>query len=69
MATVTVHDMRALKYCAQGSREFFKRHGLDWSLFIRAGIPVEDLEHIEDSMLARVIEHAKQREAEDGRQE
>jgi len=63
VTTITVHDMRALKYCANGSREFARRHGLDWSTFVTAGIPVSELDHIDDAMLARVIEQAEKREA------
>ena len=63
MTTVTVHDMRALKYCAHGSRAFAKRYGLDWSRFVRDGMPVSELQHVDDGMLKRVIEQAEKREA------
>lgn len=63
MTRITLQDMRSLKYCARGSREFAKRHGLDWSRFVHEGVPVDELAHINDGMLNRVIERAKQREA------
>jgi hypothetical protein len=59
---ITVSDMRALQYCAHGSRLFARRHGLDWSRFVRDGIPVEEVERIDDAMMRRVIEVARQRE-------
>jgi hypothetical protein len=66
IARITLQDMRSLKYCAKGSRQFFTRHNLDWSRFVSDGIPVDEIAHIEDGMLRRLIEKAKQREASHG---
>lgn len=62
MIKITLQDMRSLKYCARGSRQFCARHGLDWSRFVHDGIPIDELQHIKDGMLDRVIDKAKQRE-------
>ena len=59
---VTIKDMRALKYCAAGSRQFAARHGLDWSRFLREGLPASEFEKIPDAMAHRVVEQAKRRE-------
>lgn len=62
MATVTIKDIRALKYCAHGSRQFCARYGLDWSRFVREGIPDTELEQIDDAMVRRLVEQARRRE-------
>jgi len=66
MTRVTVKDMRALNFCAKGSRQFAARYGLDWARFVGEGIPVSELEHIKDGMLESVIEKAKERESQNG---
>jgi hypothetical protein len=63
MTTVTVKDLRALKYCSQGSRQFFARHELDWATFVREGLPEEAFANVDDAMLTRIIEQARRREA------
>lgn len=35
---VHLRHLRALNYCARGSRAFFQKHGFDWSHFLRNGI-------------------------------
>ncbi len=67
MTAITLKDMRSLKYCAHGSREFARRHGLDWRRFVLTGIPVSELSHIDNAMLDKVIEKAKARESQNGR--
>lgn len=58
-ATVTMRHMREVGYCARGVREFFARHGLDWSAFLRDGIAAQRLEDTGDAMAARVAAHAR----------
>lgn len=62
-------DVRAAGYCLNyGAREFCRRYGLDFRRFVREGIPVDELQSINDAQLARVIEvaHGRQEKA-DGR--
>lgn len=69
MTRVTVADVRAAGYCINyGARAFCQRHGLDFRRFVREGLPVCELETINDAQLARVIEvaHGRQEKA-DGR--
>lgn len=51
--------MRACRYCSKGVREFFSRHGLDYSLFLREGIPASQLEATGDVMATKVVEVAR----------
>lgn len=66
MTTVIHEDIRALKYCNRGAREFFERHGLDWSEFLAVGIDAQRLRQIDDAMAAMAIERAERREASGG---
>lgn len=58
---VTHADMRALDYCNRGAREWFARHGLDWSRFITEGLPATDLLATGDHLAQAVVEVASQR--------
>lgn len=48
----------ALKYCASGSRAFFKKHELDWSKFLREGIERDRLAGTGDAMAIKAAEIA-----------
>lgn len=54
-------DLTTAKQCSRGGREFFKRHGLDWSDFLKNGIDSEMLLKTNDVMANQVIEKARQR--------
>ncbi|OCG31605.1 hypothetical protein A9G29_06165 [Gilliamella sp. Fer2-1] len=54
-------DLIAARQCSAGGRTFFKRHGLDWSDFLKNGIDAEILLKINDVMANQVIEQARRR--------
>jgi len=56
---VTMRHVRQCKMCSRGARAFFDRHGLDWSEFLRAGLPVEALEQTGDAMAIQVAAAAR----------
>lgn len=58
---VTMRDIRRAKMCSRGTRDFFRRHGLDFDDFLTNGIPAEKLEATGDAMAARVCEVARGR--------
>jgi len=58
---VYMKDIRSLKMCSSGTRAFFERHGLDWSLFLKEGLPAEQFEAIPDLMSQQVAEVARGR--------
>lgn len=62
---VTVAHMRQAKLCASGGREWAKRHGLDWSTFVREGYPVAVFDAIDDHY-AQLVAAAARAEAEGG---
>ena len=58
---VTIADLREVKYCANGSKTFFTRYGLDWRSFVKNGIPASELEATGDAMAIKLCEVARGR--------
>lgn len=52
-------------FCRGKSREWFKRHGLDWRSFVRHGIPAEVLEATGDGLAMAVVKWARECEAQE----
>lgn len=61
-----MHHIRNANLCAGGSREWFKKYGIDWSGFLSEGVPVEVIEATGDELGFRVAAIARQ-EAADGK--
>ena len=63
-AIVRMEDMRSLRYCARGVREFFARHELDYSVFLQNGISAEKLLAASgnDAMAEAAVEVARGRQ-------
>lgn len=57
------HTAPRQQYCSRGAREFFARHGLDWSAFIRDGIDSDRLVETGDAMAMRAVQHAEEEAA------
>jgi HEAT repeat protein len=55
--------IRAADICMKGSREFFKKHSLDWQDFLANGIAVSTLEEIGDPIALRAAEKAIEEES------
>lgn len=47
------------RYCIPGIRDFCRRHGFDYRAFLRHGVPVSQLEIIDDAMARQVVARAK----------
>lgn len=59
---VTMKDIRATRMCSGGTRDFFKRHGMDWSRFVKDGLPEEEFIATGDAMAMKVVETARGRQ-------
>lgn len=59
--TVTVADLQAARMCSRGARQWFVRYGLDWSAFLRTGLPASVFENIDDAMGKHLVEVARAR--------
>lgn len=55
---VTIADVRAARMCGRGARQFFERHGWDWSDFLRNGIEASTVSETGDAMALQVVEAA-----------
>ncbi|HVI60142.1 MAG TPA: hypothetical protein VM619_14885 [Luteimonas sp.] len=51
-------------YCNRGGRAWFERHGLDWSDFVHNGIDESALLSTGDGLAIKLVEWARQSEAE-----
>ena len=71
MTRVTIQDLRAARYCLAGVRPWFRRHGLDWQVFLDSGIEADTLRTTGDALVEPVVLQAElretAREADDGR--
>lgn len=59
--------LRALRYCNNGSRKFFERHGFSWSDFLRHGIEPAKFIATGDAMALRAVKEAEREGAANGR--
>lgn len=59
---VTMKDIRACKMCSGGTRDFFRRHNMDWSKFLAEGLPEEQFIATGDAMAMQVVEQARGRQ-------
>lgn len=64
MTQVTHKDIKACRLCVPGARRWFKRHGLDWGVFVSEGMPAEVLLGTGDGLAERVVAAAIKREAD-----
>lgn len=53
---ITLADCREAGYCGRGVREKFDLLGLDFRRLVKEGIPVEELRHIDDAQVQRLVE-------------
>jgi hypothetical protein len=53
-STVRMKHIRAAKICSAGARTWWESEGLDWTDFLRNGIPVERLKATGDPRALRV---------------
>lgn len=56
-----MEHIRLARMCSRGTRDFFKRHNLDWDEFLREGIDEEKLLATGDEMARQVVEVANGR--------
>lgn len=56
---VYLRHLRALNYCARGSRKFFQRHGWDWHQFLQIGLEAEAFHKTGDAMAIKAAQLAE----------
>lgn len=60
---VTMRHVRAAKLCSRGARTLAARHGLDWTRFVREGLPASLVEATGDAFALRVAAAARKEAA------
>lgn len=66
MSEVKMTDIRSLKFCSNGARNFFKKHGMDWSEFIKNGLPESEFLRTGDHMAMQAVEQSRKRRFRNG---
>jgi hypothetical protein len=56
---IYMRHVREVFMCSRGARQFFDRHELNWTDFLRNGIDAEIIEATGDAMALKVVEVAK----------
>lgn len=54
-------DLHELRYCMRGARRWFASHGIDWSAFVRNGIPAAQLDATGDALALKLTAHVRAR--------
>jgi hypothetical protein len=65
---LTIQDCRDAGFCiSPGVKEACREHGVDFRQLIRSGVPLEQVEHIDDISVQRAVAIAIRRSENDGR--
>lgn len=52
---IRMRDIRGAGLCSSGAREFFKAHDIEWSNFLKNGVPLSTIAAIDDYQAAKVV--------------
>ena len=53
---ILLKHVRKAELCNEQLRKFATRYNLDWNDFVKNGIEIENLEHIDDAMVHKLID-------------
>jgi len=56
---IYMSHIRRSGMCSKGTRDFFKKHGMNWCTFIKQGLPASEFEKTGDAMALHVVEVAR----------
>lgn len=59
---VTMTDIRNAGFCASGLKEFCDKYDINLRTLVKEGVPVSEVEHIEDANLQHVLEVKREQE-------
>lgn len=60
MDRVYIRHIRALGYCASGTRQWFAKHNIDWNSFLENGATFVELEGTGDELAFRAVAKARE---------
>lgn len=52
---ITMADVRAAGLCCRGCKEWFRLRGLDFNDFLKNGIALSQIEHLNDALVDQVM--------------
>ena len=52
--------LRQIKYCRRGAMAMAERVGVDWNRFLDEGIPLSEIEGIDDVAVQRLVKHVRE---------
>jgi hypothetical protein len=58
---ITIDDIMAAGHCAKGARSWFRTMGLDFTTFLKDGLPASDLLATGDALAEQVVSRAMSR--------
>lgn len=64
---VSMRHVRAMRWCSSGARAWCARYGVEWSTFLRPGVPASVMEATGDGLGIRLAKFARE-EAASGQQ-
>ena len=56
---IGMKDVRKMKWCAKGARDFCTRHRIDWQAFRTTGVPAEVMLATNDAMAIQLVKAAQ----------
>lgn len=56
---VTISDVRAAGYCLRGARRHCETLGVDFRRLVREGIPISEIEDMDDAVVQAVLRRAR----------
>ena len=56
---VRIQHVRAARLCTRGARQWFQSRNLDFSSFLKDGMPASELEALGDALADRVVLQAR----------
>lgn len=59
---VEIRDVRAAGLCLSGTRRHCAAVGLDFRRLVKEGLPMEEVAHLDDALVQRVVSAARERE-------
>lgn len=58
---IYINDIRELGYCVRGIRDWFKGYGYDLRDVARNGVPIKEIEAIDDDLGREVVRSVRQK--------
>jgi hypothetical protein len=58
---VTIADVRAAGFCLSGARKHCQAVGVDFRRLVREGIPLSEVETIDDELVQRIVATTRER--------